>query len=293
MQPGRLRLGRGPQGGIRGAVLGRRLGRDQVREPRRGLWQGAEGGQVGLDLTGAHQVDAGEQRPAGVQQRLQFAGAFVQPPLGAGEAPVVVGVVAGEDARGQGGEFGVDGTGVHDQRRGELFQDVAVAPQQQPRELAQVVGDQVALDAVAVVGGGAGLLRLLQAQQGGRREQVGAAQVDVGVAGGEAVQVGAGDGGEDQRVRLVGEERGEVGQGQARRAECFGPGHRHRAPSQRAPSASSSSRCSTWSVQSAGQAAAPRRAPAKAPAMQAIESESPAVQAPRRRAVRGSSGKSR
>ncbi|KAF0646555.1 hypothetical protein K701_07320 [Streptomyces fradiae ATCC 10745 = DSM 40063] len=201
-----LRVGPG-----RRAVLGLRLGGDQVAEVRGGLpHRAGQGRQVGDDLAGAHQMDAGEQGAEGVQQRLRLAVPLEEPPPGAGESPVVVGVVGGDQAGCEGGRFGVRAAAAHDQGGQQLLQDVAVAAQHQPGELPQVVGAQVHLHAVPQPHAAAGLLRLAQPDQRLHGQQVRPAQVHVGVAGGEAVQVGAGDGGEDQAVGLLLGHRGEV-----------------------------------------------------------------------------------
>ncbi|KPC62002.1 hypothetical protein ADL29_21510 [Streptomyces chattanoogensis] len=99
----------------RRAVLRRFLGRDQLRYVGGRGQLADQGGQMGLDPAVVHQVDAGEQDPQRVQQRLQLAGLLEQPPLGRGEAAVVVGVVRGEQVRGERDQLLVDLGGVHDQ----------------------------------------------------------------------------------------------------------------------------------------------------------------------------------
>ena len=124
-----------------------------------------------------------------------------------------MGVVAGDAARARAAiSSSVHRRGGHDQRREQLLQHVAVAAQQQPAELGQVVGDQVHLDAVArtqVRSRVSGPVR--RPTTSVKRQQVHAAQVDVGVGRGEAVQVRAADRGEDQRVRLLGGDLGQPG----------------------------------------------------------------------------------
>ncbi|MEZ0093078.1 hypothetical protein ABH925_004268 [Streptacidiphilus sp. EB129] len=141
-----------------------------------------QGGQVSEELPGAHQVDAGEQDPEGVEQGFAFPGPGEQLPLCGGETLVVVGMVAGEQTWYQIGQLGVNLRGVHHERREELFEDVAVGAQQQSGELRQVVGDQVHLDSVAVPHPRERLDRGAQPGQVGDRQQMRAPQVDVGVS---------------------------------------------------------------------------------------------------------------
>ncbi|GGM89294.1 hypothetical protein GCM10010106_40790 [Thermopolyspora flexuosa] len=89
----------------------------------------------------------------------------------------------------------MDRGGGHDERGQQLLEHVAVAVEQQAAELGEVVGDQIDLHAVAVPRPGDRLLADVEAEDLLGREQVRAAQVDVGVGGREAVQVGAARGG--------------------------------------------------------------------------------------------------
>lgn len=54
--------------------------------------------EVGFDLTGAHEVDAGQQYAIDVEQGFDAAGGFFveELPLGFGKAEIVMGVVAGD-----------------------------------------------------------------------------------------------------------------------------------------------------------------------------------------------------
>ncbi len=68
-----------------------------------------------LHLAGAHQVDAGEQDPDRVQQRLELVGSPEQLVLGAGKAEVVVGVMPGEAGRREGDHSLVRRARCHDE----------------------------------------------------------------------------------------------------------------------------------------------------------------------------------
>ena len=84
----------------------------------------------------------------------------------------------------------------------ELFEDVAVLFEEEGEEFFDVVGDDVEFD--AFFGGGLfigefdGLEAVVEAEDFFCGEDVGAAEVPVGVGGGEAVEVCAGDGGEEE-----------------------------------------------------------------------------------------------
>src|SRR5262245_47268954 len=67
--------------------------------------------EVGLDLAGAHEVDAGEEDAVDVEKRLYVGRGFFleELPLRGGEAQIVVGVVAGDAARSDGSELFVLG----------------------------------------------------------------------------------------------------------------------------------------------------------------------------------------
>jgi hypothetical protein len=181
-----------------------------------------------LHLAAAHQMDAGEQRAEGVQERFDLAGLLEEPPLGVREPPVVVGVVAGQHARGERHQLGVRVRGVHHERRQQLFQDVSVAPEHQPHELAHVVRDEIHLDAVPVPHPGPGLLRFVQAQQLFDGQQMDPPQVHVRVPRRKPVQMRSGDGGEEQWVGLFGDDGTELHvQRISRRSSRVGQGISH------------------------------------------------------------------
>ena len=129
-------------------------------------------------------------------------------PLGIGEAEVVVGVVFGDAGFGDVFEFIVFGAGEDDEWGVELFEDVAVLFEEEGEEFFEVVGDDVEFEVVGVGfwGGGVfdGFVVGGEAEEFAWGEDVGAAEVEVGVWGGEAVEVGAGEGGEEEGVGVLG-----------------------------------------------------------------------------------------
>src|SRR6516162_1701882 len=97
-------------------------------------------------------------------------------------------VMPGDAAAGNLLQLGVGRRGVDDQRRVELFEDVAVLLQQQAKELLHIMCHQVEFDGI--------LARYLdrfrssvEADQFAHGQNVDAAQVVIRVGGGKAIQV--------------------------------------------------------------------------------------------------------
>ena len=103
-------------------------------------------------------------------------------PLGVGEAAVVVRMPLGDAVLGQCDQLIVFRRTEDDERREDRLEYVAVAPEHEPGELGQVVRDEVDLSLVLEPGPVEGLRAVPQSDDFGRREDVDAAQIDVGVA---------------------------------------------------------------------------------------------------------------
>ena len=113
-------------------------------------------------------------------------------------------VEAGEAGFGDFAEF-VEFRGfVDDERRVELFLDVAVGLEQEGEEFGDVVGDEVEFDGAAEGFEGDGVLGGVEAEEFAGGEDVGAAEIEIGIGGWEAVEVGAADGGEEEGVGVCG-----------------------------------------------------------------------------------------
>ena len=87
----------------------------------------------------------------------------------------------------------------HNQRREELLENIAVVAEEEPEELRRVVGHQIELEAVVVRGPLDRLRSRHEPHDVGRREEMDAAEIEIGIGGGEAVEVGPADGGEEER----------------------------------------------------------------------------------------------
>ena len=173
----------------------------EVRQPGR-LVQAKE---IGFDRARLHQANARQQDAVDVQQRLDARRILLrkQLPLRLREAQVVVDMVARDAAGGDLFQLAMFRRRVDDQRREHLLQHIAVLPQQQAEELPSVVRHQVDLQPVVDSRLLDGLRAGFEANHLMERQQMDAAQVEIRVRRGEAVQVRPADRGEDQRVRVL------------------------------------------------------------------------------------------
>lgn len=162
--------------------------------------------EIGFDVAGAHKVDAGEQDAVGIEQGLHPGRGFLleEAPLGGGEAEVVVVMEAGEAGFGDFAKFGVFGGGVDDEGRVELLLDVAIRLEKEGEEFGDVVGDEVEFDGAAEGFEGEGVFDGVEAEEFAGREDVGSAEIEIGIGGWETVEVGAADGGEEEGVGVCG-----------------------------------------------------------------------------------------
>ena len=137
--------------------------------------------QVGLDLAGAHQVDAGQEDSVHVEEWLHSARLFLaeELPLGRRESEVVVRMVAGDDTANELLQFFMFGATANDKWRCELFKNVAVAAQEQAEELADVMGNQVELEIRALLGDFDGAGPFAQTDHSLGRQHVNTAHVEV------------------------------------------------------------------------------------------------------------------
>jgi hypothetical protein len=100
---------------------------------------------------------------------------------------------------------------VDDERRVQLLEDVAVPVQQQPEELLHVVRDEIQLEVGSHLGDldrGAAFFEANHLLGG---QDVDTAQIEVRVGRRKAVEVGAADRREQQRVRLCCRDRAQPG----------------------------------------------------------------------------------
>ena len=191
-------------GGVERALFGAlAFAGDQLRDVRQ-PGCGVEHGEVGDQFAGAQQVQAGQQDAIDVEQRLDARRLFAgeQLPLAHSEAEIVAHVLAGDTAAAELTQFGVERGGDDDQRRQQLLEHVAVGLRHQAHELADVVGDEVEVEALLVGHAFEGLGAAAQADHFAQRQHVHAAQVVVGVGRREAVEVRPADRREQQRARM-------------------------------------------------------------------------------------------
>src|SRR4051794_18674851 len=150
---------------------------------------GVQREEVRLHLAGLHQVNARQQHPKDVQQRLDPPGALLreQLPLGLGEAEVMVRVVPRNAPAADRLQLLVLRRSPDHKRRVELLQHVPVLLEHQAEELARVMRDKVHFEAVVDAGGFDRLRAALQPQHVRRGQHVHPAQVIVTVRRRKAV----------------------------------------------------------------------------------------------------------
>ena len=150
-----------------------------------------EGGEVGDQLAGAHEADAGEVYPVEVQGGLDAVGFLLEPGAHlAGHAQVVGGVAPADGLLGDVPELRVVGGGGQGVGRQDLLQDVSVVPEEQVQVLPDLVGKD--LHRGFLVEEPYGLVDVVQPQDLGDGVLVVASEVVVRPGSGEAVQVGPG-----------------------------------------------------------------------------------------------------
>jgi hypothetical protein len=125
-----------------------------------------------------------------------------QLPLRRREAEVVVGVVPGHGAGRERAKLLKRRRRLDDERREQLLEDVAVSLQEERRELADVVGDEVDLQPIVDIAPLDGLGHGVEPDDLLEPRDMRAAEIDVRIGRREAVEVGAADGREDERVRM-------------------------------------------------------------------------------------------
>jgi hypothetical protein len=100
---------------------------------------------------------------------------------------------------------------LDDERGIELFEDVAILFEEEGEKLFDVVADDVHFEAFNDAGVFDGFVVCGEADNFLERQNVRAAEIKIGIGRREPVEVGAADGGEEERVRLGGGDARDAG----------------------------------------------------------------------------------
>ena len=92
-----------------------------------------------------------------------------------------------------------------------MFEDVAVFLEEEVEEFFRVVGDDVHFQAFNDARIFDRFVVDLEAEEFFEWQEMNAAKVEIGIGGWEAVEMGAADGGEEERVRLSGDDAMKTG----------------------------------------------------------------------------------
>src|ERR1035437_6867801 len=165
--------------------------------------------KVCLDLTRAHQMNAGKQNSIHVKEWFHPSRRILENylPLGFGEAEVVVRVVFGDDptvgaVAGDFLQLPVYRRRMHHQRREKLLQHVAVLLEEQLEELPHIMADYIHLQAFDNASVLDRFIANFQPDHTFKGQHMRSAHIEIRIRRGKAVEVRAADGSEQQRVWL-------------------------------------------------------------------------------------------